>query len=197
VHGSTVEQTVSSAIEFFVDTLREMGQWWEVAGRYSTLLQRVLDELQSSEQATGERVTLSSVRILANMRRCAFDLGFLISRQPPSAVQRSQLQTEVTPARTPLPNELEYLDLFEFFNMPRLAVPAVGMSNAEGGGLMSDANGVGEGGELQHEGQETAVQELGSQSVTNEFNITNFTVDANSDWLFKPQLRGGEQLMTG
>ncbi|CZR53037.1 related to Zn(II)2Cys6 transcriptional activator [Phialocephala subalpina] len=171
VHGSTIEHKLSPQIQFFVDTLREMGRYWLVAERYTAILQRVLDEHRDSEKsasANGERVTPNSVKILADMRRCAYDLDFLISRQPKHVGMVSRLPS-VTPARTPAPNELEYLDVFDFFNVPRLPV-APGETNhvAE--------NGVGE----MH-----GMPELGNGS--NEFNITNFMVDANSDWLFKNQ----------
>ncbi|KAJ5554287.1 hypothetical protein N7513_004246 [Penicillium frequentans] len=85
VHGSTIAHTVSSDIIFFVDTLSHMGHHWKVAERYSNILQRVLDEYgeyQQSVATDGERSTPSTVKILADMRRCAFDLDFLISRQP-------------------------------------------------------------------------------------------------------------------
>ena len=171
VHGSTIEHKLSPQIQFFVDTLREMGQYWLVAERYTAILQRVLDEHRDSERsagANGERVTPSSVKILADMRRCAYDLDFLISRQPKHVGMVSRMPS-VTPARTPAPNELEYLDVFDFFNVPRLP-------HGHGGdvGHMS-GNGVGD---LQ-------IPELTNGS--NEFNITNFMVDANSDWLFKNQ----------
>ena len=92
VHGSTVEHKLSSRVYFFVDTLRAMGRYWPVAGRYSALLQRVLDELGDSERHgdnnnnnnnnNNDHVTPNSMQILANMRRTAFDLDLLISRQP-------------------------------------------------------------------------------------------------------------------
>lgn len=88
-----------------------MGYYWNVAERYATLLQRVLDEYSESERAptglNGVRETPSTVRILADMRRCAYDLDFLISRQPRQFF--GQKITGLTPARTPAPNELEYL----------------------------------------------------------------------------------------
>ncbi|KAK8092016.1 transcriptional regulatory protein [Apiospora hydei] len=141
VHGSTVEHKLSPQIAFLVDTLRDMGRYWPVAARYCELLQRVLDEHADSERAlgtTGERITPSSVKILADMRRTAFDLDILISRQPRHPAggggggAPSRLPS-VTPARTPAPNELEYLDVFDFFNVPRLpfsseATPANGGS---------------------------------------------------------------------
>ncbi|MBE3110082.1 MAG: Zn(II)2Cys6 transcription factor, partial [Acidobacteria bacterium] len=81
VHGSTVERTLSPRLGFFVGALREMGRHWGVASRYSEVLQRVLDEHRDSER-NGEGVTPSSVKILADMRRTAFDLDWLISHQP-------------------------------------------------------------------------------------------------------------------
>lgn len=169
VHGSTIEHKLSPQIPFFVNALREMGQYWAVAERYTAILQRVLDEHQDSERsagASGEKVTPSSVKILADMRRCAYDLDFLISRQPKHIGMVSRMPS-VTPARTPAANELEYLDVFDFFNVPRLPV----------GGDMAPISGNGVGG--------MQLQEVANGS--NEFNITNFMVDANSDWLFKNQ----------
>ncbi|KAI9880782.1 MAG: hypothetical protein M1830_000218 [Pleopsidium flavum] len=171
VHGSTIEHHVSPDIHFFVDTLREMGRYWKVAERYTTILQRVLDEHRESERAVGangERVTPSSVKILADMRRCAYDLDFLISRQPRHHVSIAS----VTPARTPATNELEYLDVFDFFNVPRLPAPSID-------GSLNGANSVID--------PHLQVSEVGNTS--NEFNITNFMVDANSDWLFKNSIQ--------
>ena len=143
VHGSTIDHQVNPAIAPLVETLREMGYYWKVAERYATLLQRVMDEYSESERApvgaNGVRETPSTVRILADMRRCAYDLDFLISRQPRQYFGSKQVNS-VTPARTPAPNELEYLDVFDFFNMPRLPFQAAG----EGGGG-NGVNGNGEG----------------------------------------------------
>jgi hypothetical protein len=169
VHGSTIEHKLSPQIQLFVDTLREMGRYWAVAERYTTILQRVLDEHRDSEQsvgANGERVTPSSVKILADMRRCAYDLDFLISRQP-RHIGISRMPS-VTPVRTPAPNELEYLDVFDFFNVPRLPV-----SQGVDSGLTPGGNGVGD-------------MQVSDMNGSNEFNITNFMIDANSDW-FKNQ----------
>lgn len=172
VHGSTIDHQVNPGIGPLVETLREMGYYWKVAERYATLLQRVLDEYHESERApvgaSGVRETPSTVRILADMRRCAYDLDFLISRQPRQYFGSKPLST-VTPARTPAPNELEYLDVFDFFNMPRLPFPANGDAGIAGTG---GVNG-GDVGESYH-----AMEGNGN----NEFNITNFMYDANSDW---------------
>lgn len=174
VHGSTIDHQVNPAIHPLVETLREMGYYYDVAQRYAILLSRVLEEYHDSERAppgaNGVRETPSTVRILADMRRCAYDLDFLISRQPKPVNAKVNA---ITPARTPAPNELEYLDVFDFFNMPRLpfsAGPDVAPGATTGNGNASAA-----GGEYQ-----------GMEGVgNNEFNITNFMYDANSDWFVK------------
>jgi hypothetical protein len=185
VHGSTVEHKLSPQISFFVETLREMGRYWPVAARYCELLSRVLDEHRDSERQ-GDGATPSSVKILADMRRTAFDLDFLISRQPKQASAMPSRFPSVTPARTPAPNELEYLDVFDFFNVPRLPM---GVEN--GIGSMNQTPGP-EAGMDASNGQGGAPPPPG---LVNEFNITNFMVDANSDWLFKQE--GGKFMPQG
>lgn len=72
VHGSTMDHEVDPDIDFFVTTLSEMGENWLVAKRYSEILRRVLGEYRQSQRAsgvTGEMVTPSTVKILADMRR--------------------------------------------------------------------------------------------------------------------------------
>ncbi|KAJ4358103.1 uncharacterized protein N0V89_002682 [Didymosphaeria variabile] len=164
VHGSTIAHRVDESINLLVLTLREMGQYWEVGSRYASLLSRVLLEYQESQQSVGvngERITPSTVKILADMRRCAFDLDFLIARQP-----KMHPSHQPTPARTPAPNELEYLDVFDFFNMPRLPV------------TMDSANGY-----VASDGSISTGMPDGQP--VNEFNITNYMVDASSDWFIK------------
>lgn len=222
VHGCTVEHKLSAQLPFFVDCLREMGRYWPVAARYCSLLERVLDEYRGAEAAAaagaagenggsgGDGAQPTSVRILADMRRTAFDLDFLISRQPvmhggshsasapshggsgfgngaggggggtpgPSAMGggggfsvggRNSRYPSVTPARTPQPHDLEYLDVFDWFNLPRLPFGAPGAPESE-------QMGGGGGG----------VEGAGTDGGGNEFNITDFMVDANRDW-FKQQ----------
>ena len=182
VHGSTVERSLNPEITFFVDTLRAMGEYWPVATRYSNLLTRVLDEYKASV-SEGDEVTPSSVRILADMRRTAFDLDLLISRQPfrhhghghgskqhgqhggalglATVGGGSSLVNAAANAMVPAinnnnntvngghfaamgagtggggVNDLEYLDVFDFFNMPRFPLSAIappGAQNIGGGG---------------------------------------------------------------
>lgn len=127
VHCSTIDHNINPTIHLLVSTLRELGCYWSVADRYAALLQRVLDEFAESENslnatASGERLTPSSVRVLADMRRCAYDLDFLICKQPRLQMATGVVSSGPTPSRTPAPNELEYLDVFDFFNMPRLPI---------------------------------------------------------------------------
>lgn len=183
VHSSTIDHNINPTIHFFVTTLQELGTHWPVADRYAELLQRVLDEFAESERlgtgatratstdlnsqpggnnngnGNGDRVTPGSVRILADMRRCAYDLDFLISRQPRMAMgsglstaDRLAVSTGPTPSRTPAPNELEYLDVFDFFNMPRLpmsmdaaVVPAAGGMGPGMAGAHGQLYGYGDG----------------------------------------------------
>ncbi|KJR86697.1 uncharacterized protein SPSK_02159 [Sporothrix schenckii 1099-18] len=288
VHGSTVEHKLSARVYFFVDTLRAMGRYWPVAGRYCALLQRVLDEHSDSERH-GDSVTPNSVQILADMRRTAFDLDLLISRQPrhvagnnafmsgqqfghyghdgrmPSGSSAdgnngglSQMTAmgshtmgrvpNQTLARTPQPNELEYLDVFDFFNVPRLPFglptetsgnginivsgigggPVAGSNNTgRNDNASNTANGAGGGstgpndsnraattnsnagsdGAVAAENAATTAAAVNNNSNNNnnnnsnsnnttnnngggapfgnEFNITDFMIDANRDWLYK------------
>lgn len=163
VHGSTIENAVSTRISFFVDTLREIGRYWQVAARYCGLLESVLDE-HAESQRQGGKVMPSSVKILSDMRRTAFDLDLLISRQ-----SRQGLAVHATaPVKTPDQTELEYLDVFDFFNVPRLALGVDGaalsseaVANAQSGGAGQPSGPLG------------------------EFNVSSFMADVNSDWLFQ------------
>ncbi|KAL2857840.1 putative C6 transcription factor [Aspergillus pseudoustus] len=189
VHGSTIAHTVSPDITFIVDTLSRMGKYWKVAERYSSILQRVLDEYgeyQQSGAVDGDRSTPSSVKILADMRRCAFDLDFLISRQPRSSPSSSQPAASATGmlSRNLAPNELEYLDVFGFFNVPRVPagrapdINSLDMSEAVNNPMsIHGLTGTGNSGSIVD----------GTPVNTNEFNITNYLIPTpETDWLFRP-----------
>jgi hypothetical protein len=173
VHSSTIDHQVNPNIHYFVNTLRELGAYWSVADRYASLLQRVLDESVEAERSggttvSGERATPSSVRILADMRRNAYDLDFLISRQPRQASDNNGANLGPQQSRIPV-NDLEYLDVFDFFNMPRLPVPA----DTGNGGVANVSTVMG------GQGYGTGPDGL----TGNEFNnVTNFMYDANADW---------------
>ncbi|KAE8554524.1 hypothetical protein TMatcc_005934 [Talaromyces marneffei ATCC 18224] len=216
VHGSTIAHTVSPDIHLFVDTLAQMGHYWKVAERYSTILKRVLDEYGEYEQTAGidsERVTPSSVKILADMRRCAFDLDFLISRQPQhdhnngasdpngsmalqsanaaAAKQNTDPGGSIPMSRSLTNNDFEYLDVFGFFNVPRVPnmptpLSALGMTTPDGNGLHNANN--------NNNNPSTtnpiSIHEVTTVASNNEFNITNYLVPTpETDWLF-PQPHG-------
>lgn len=207
VHGSTIAHTVSPDILFFVNTLAEMGKIWKVAERYSTILRRVLDEYGEYEQSIGtmgERVTPSTVKILADMRRCAFDLDFLISRQPKPPAPEFQSNSLAAaaaaggvppsmPARNPpAQNELEYLDVFGFFNVPRL--PTTSAQHQMNGPNNSAARANNDKGDTSSNiavqdalnAAAAAEQSQPSGSMVNEFNITNYLIPTpETDWLFR------------
>ena len=205
VHGSTIAHTVSPDFLFFVNTLAQMGKIWKVAERYSTILRRVLDEYGEYEQSIGtmgERVTPSTVKILADMRRCAFDLDFLISRQPKPAVPEFQSDAMAAaaaaggmppsmPARNPpAQNELEYLDVFGFFNVPRLPPPSAHQQQLNGSNNVAGNNDKNEAGgnnlSVHDAINAAAAAEQGSGSMVNEFNITNYLIPTpETDWLFR------------
>jgi hypothetical protein len=192
VHSSTTQTRLSPLIQFFVDTLRDMGRYWPVAGRYTELLERVLDEYRDNDGLMG-----NAMKILADMRRTAFDLGFLISRAPrqmegtrglgqymngggggPGGLPPGRFPS-MTPSRTPAPNELELFDVFDLFNVPKLPSSA---------GLPGNADPMAIG--FQTGLSSSTMSEVGSGSVTmhsSEFNITNFSLDVNNDWLFKQE----------
>jgi hypothetical protein len=180
-----------------VDTLFQLGKYWKVAERYSNILQRVLDEYNEYQQSIaldGERSTPSTVKILADMRRCAFDLDFLISRQPrespaESGSQPRSHQPSMQP-RNLAPNELEYLDVFGFFNVPRVPPARAPESGTQPSALeISDhvsnpmsIHGLTDVGSAQNAGSV-----VDGHTNANEFNITNYLIPTpETDWLFRP-----------
>jgi hypothetical protein len=79
-----------------------------------------------------------------------------------------------TPARTPAPGDLEYLDVFDFFNVPRLPTNPGTVADTNGGGQEDAAM----------DAQPTPNTTMdASLNGFNEFNITNFMFDASTDWL--------------
>lgn len=200
VHGSTIAHTVSPDILFFVDTLAHMGQHWKVAERYSDILQRVLDEYgeyQQSDAMDGERSTPSTVKILADMRRCAFDLDFLISRQPresPSTMSNggkdpAHPSISAITSRSLAPNELEYLDVFGFFNVPRVPPARAPDSTTEPTTHLNMADSTTDPMSIHGLTGTGPIVDGGASVNTNEFNITNYLLPTpETDWLFRPEV---------
>ncbi|KAH7174343.1 fungal-specific transcription factor domain-containing protein [Fusarium flagelliforme] len=108
VHAATVGCTVDSQIDFFIETLRDVGQHWEVANNYSKILQRVVQRARQGDMG------------FSAMRRSAYDLVTLTSTARHSGLEATSTQA------TSL-SELDNIDVFEFFNYPR----ASSSSNAQ------------------------------------------------------------------
>jgi hypothetical protein len=160
VHAATMECEVDPKIHFFISTLEQMGQFWEVAQNYANILSHVVREHQESESPPDaiEPAMQSAVMTFTAMRRSAYELNFLISQRP---------RTVLNPiSRTPTTKELEYLEVFDFFNYPRLSTTVVGHSPVA---VASMPN-----------------VEIGN--VNGGFRPTNFAMPTpESDWLiFKP-----------
>ncbi|KAH0833571.1 hypothetical protein AYO21_05249 [Fonsecaea monophora] len=102
VHAATMECEVDPKIMFFISTLEQMGQHWQVAGDYARILN---DVVQEGSNGSGRTFTA--------MRRCAYELNLLTSQRP-----RSVLDTVTT--HNSSQSELEFLEVFDFFNYPRL-----------------------------------------------------------------------------
>ena len=71
VHGSTVERELDPNVGFFVSTLDQMGQYWEVAQKYTQILSRIVQEHEQSKHSVGgpNIAPLPAVRTFAAMRR--------------------------------------------------------------------------------------------------------------------------------
>ncbi|PNP59780.1 hypothetical protein THARTR1_00659 [Trichoderma harzianum] len=102
VHAATMGCEIDSNVDFFVGTLAEMGQYWEVAANYSAILGRVTEEGRQGGKT------------LAEMRQHAHELSRLSGSTRQSAL-------EPTSTRISSSSELDSLEIFDFFNYPRLA----------------------------------------------------------------------------
>jgi hypothetical protein len=241
VHSSTISHRIDPSITALVSTLRALGNYWGIAGRYATLLERVLEEYQASTKPRentnfdslgmpnagtegNERAnkTPSAVKILADMRRTAFDLDYLIFRTPrqytlsrrpslarnmaPSdmssgasmAVSGAQIEAAPAPTAFPpntaptftMPNsaELDCLDVFDFFNMPRLpsgfAHPAAENAHAATEILEQGATVDAMGGSGSVEAENAQGYAMGGPIITmgDGGNITSYVLDEGSDW---------------
>lgn len=167
VHGSTVDRQVDDRIGKLVKALQDLGKYWSIGTRYAELLSRVLGEYYRVLRAGGKTVP-PTLRILADMRRCAFDLDYLISRQLGNGDTGSSRPGSAggTPSRTPGSSVSDYFDVFDFFDMPRLPTGALNSGGSD-------------------EPMEEGSMDEGDNGLGIELNITNYMVDASSDWLMR------------
>jgi hypothetical protein len=159
VHAATMECEVNPKIHFFISTLQQMGQFWEVAQNYANILVHVVREHQQSESPPKVvEPGTTAVMTFTAMRRSAYELNLLISQRP---------RTVLNPiSRTPTLKELEYLEVFDFFNYPRLSTTVVGHSPVPTASMPNHVD----------------------MGQSNGFMPTNFAMPTpESDWLiFKP-----------
>ena len=113
VHAATMDCEIDPKIRFFISTLEQMGQHWQIASTYAEILNRVVYEgQQSAHSFAGNNIANSSTaRNFKEMRKSAYETSQLLS-------QYSINVSEPTIVKTPASNELEYLEVFDFFNYP-------------------------------------------------------------------------------
>ncbi|KAK1983813.1 fungal-specific transcription factor domain-containing protein [Colletotrichum cereale] len=104
IHAATVGCPVDPKIDFFIETLRHVGQYWEVANNYAKILARVVQRGRQGDMS------------FTAMRKSALDLVTLTS-----ATRRSGL--EPTSTQVTSLSELDNIDVFDFFNYPKISEP--------------------------------------------------------------------------
>ena len=115
VHAATMDCEVDPKIRFFISTLQSMGIYWDIAATYAETLTRVVNEgQQNAHSFAGNNIANSSTaRSFKEMRKNAYELSLLLNQK--------QGDAGVSRVHTPGPNELEYMDVFDFFNYPLIA----------------------------------------------------------------------------
>ncbi|OAQ96645.1 hypothetical protein LLEC1_04287 [Akanthomyces lecanii] len=106
VHAATIGCPVDSRIEFFIEILGHVGQYWEVADTYAKVLARAVQRGRQGHMS------------FHAMRRSAHGLVTLTA---------SARQTGIEPASTQITSlsELDNIDIFDFFNYPKISEPAM------------------------------------------------------------------------
>jgi hypothetical protein len=157
VHAAATGSVVDPKIEFFIETLNYVGQYWEVANNYARILTRVVQRgrhgdlnftamrksvLSSSflfllrldipfpslASTCFLRILLCSMeplkanfshtqRSLLTEHRSSYDLVSLTSSTRQSGIEQTSIQTATL-------SELDNIDVFDFFNFPKVAEPA-------------------------------------------------------------------------
>jgi hypothetical protein len=150
VHASTTESGEIPDVRLFLDALREGGKFWEIASRYHGIIERVIDELVMGGHNKPEGGERSCVEILADMRMTAYAVDVMISRQPDlrqasttQAMHTPLMPAEIAPQQPPGELQGDLVDVFSWFNFPRVPGEALGregVGNAwVGGGAQEEA----------------------------------------------------------
>ncbi|KAL6863540.1 fungal-specific transcription factor domain-containing protein [Trichoderma novae-zelandiae] len=104
VHAASIGCPVDPKIEFFIEILGHIGQYWEVANNYAKILSRAVQRGRQGDMN------------FTAMRRSAHDLATLTSSTRQSGSEPTS--TQVTSL-----SELDNIDIFDFFNYPKLLEP--------------------------------------------------------------------------
>ncbi|EEY19694.1 conserved hypothetical protein [Verticillium alfalfae VaMs.102] len=112
VHAATVECPVDPRVDFFIETLQHVGRYWEVADNYAKILARVVQRGRQGDMT------------FTAMRKSAHDLVTLTSTTRRSGAEPTS--TQITSL-----SELDYLDVFDFFNYPKVAQPGITIPNSQ------------------------------------------------------------------
>ncbi|EXF81742.1 hypothetical protein CFIO01_04790 [Colletotrichum fioriniae PJ7] len=112
IHAATVGCPVDPKIDFFIETLRHVGQYWEVANNYAKILARVVQRGRQGDMS------------FAAMRKSAHDLVTLTSSTRRSGMEPTS--TQVTSL-----SELDNIDVFDFFNYPKMSEPISRATNGQ------------------------------------------------------------------
>ncbi|KAK2593891.1 hypothetical protein QQS21_008411 [Conoideocrella luteorostrata] len=110
VHAAMVGCPVDPKIDVFIDILGHVGQYWDVANNYARILARVVQRARQGETSFGA------------MRKNAHELVQLTS-----TARRSGLDETVSQPVTL--KELDNIDVFDFFNYPKVSIPKSGSRN--------------------------------------------------------------------
>ncbi|GFP56056.1 lysine biosynthesis regulatory protein LYS14 [Trichoderma asperellum] len=111
VHAASIGCPVDPKIEFFIEILSHIGQYWEVANNYAKILSRAVQRGRQGDMN------------FTAMRRSAHDLATLTSSTRQSGAEPTS--TQVTSL-----SELDNIDIFDFFNYPKLLEPRTGNGQA-------------------------------------------------------------------
>ncbi|KAJ0384655.1 hypothetical protein COL922a_007919 [Colletotrichum nupharicola] len=120
VHAATVGCPVDPKIDFFIETLRHVGQYWEVANNYAKILARVVQRGRQGDMN------------FTAMRKSAHDLVTLTSSTRRSGLEPTS--TQVTSL-----SELDNIDVFDFFNYPKMSHPQTRATNGQTNILQAQA----------------------------------------------------------
>ncbi|OKL59982.1 hypothetical protein UA08_04948 [Talaromyces atroroseus] len=129
VHAACTGAETDPNCEFFISILDQMGQYWSISRQYAQLLNQICKRSRM-EWPLNNAMTLSIPKALAMMRRRAYEIHI-------SAIQRSSGSAKPLPTRTVTAEDLEYLQVFDFFRYPRLPTAMVNSGDSLYGSFLN------------------------------------------------------------